>query len=79
MVLKGRTDYTIDFSFFPKFVIGEDTELYYRIKESPNFNSTYVACNKTKTALHMISHLNTIIDNWKLPQIFEANDKLSIM
>jgi len=34
--------------------------------------------NNTKVDEFNIS-LNTIIENWKLPQIFEANDKLSIL
>jgi len=34
--------------------------------------------NNTKVDEFNIS-LNTIIDNWKLPQIFEANDKLNIL
>ncbi|MDF1673445.1 MAG: amidohydrolase family protein [Vicingaceae bacterium] len=34
--------------------------------------------NNTKIDEYNIS-LNTIVDNWKLPQIFEANDKLNIM
>lgn len=34
--------------------------------------------NNTKVDEFNIS-LNTVIDNWKLPQIFEANDKLNIL
>ena len=34
--------------------------------------------NNSSVEEHNIS-LNTIIDNWKLPQIFEANDKLNIL
>lgn len=34
--------------------------------------------NNTKVDEYNIS-LNTIIENWKLPQIFEANDKLNIL